>query len=299
MAARAVTELGPAATARDPETPQPEPLLALAMDGPPPQGGAPSASGTDAAAVADLLGRFGPELLVAALQMETRDAQAGVHGKSVEAAEARGELAEKERQEAIEAARKAAKKASGIFGLKGPIAKLVKAVVTVAATAASALSGGTLAGLAIAGAALMLAAGPVCKGLVKSGILNEKQAKWVSLGIQLAGMLLSGGAGLAQLGNPQTIASLAKTVAQVVQGAGQVAQGALQVRDGVFQRRHAGAMADAEAAKLDSDASGEAMNEAIAQLEDLFETFQRVQQRLRVGLDVQHEARLAATQARA
>lgn len=268
---------------------------AVAPAAPPP---AQPAAHADVAGLTQLLGSMGPGLLVAVLEARARDAQAASHGTSVRSAEALGELAETERQKAVHAAEKAARKSHKRLGLRGRIAKIVKALTTLVAVAASIVSGGAAAGLAVAGLALVYGAPLLTKGLVKAGVVPEKDAPWVELGLRVAGMALCAAADSTVASGPNMIdaAETLRRVGSAIDGAGDTIDGGLQMNAVALDREHANAMADADAASVQQQAASDRMQEAIDALREMFATFGRVHERLQAGLAAQDNARMAATQ---
>lgn len=107
----------------------------------------------------------------------------------------RSEISFDKERNSIEKARKTAKRIGTLMGLSKVLQKLLK----VALIAASAVAGGG-GGALLVGTLLTLAGGELTKVLQKSGVINGKQARLLTMAFELAGSALMGGGlgGLAQ-----------------------------------------------------------------------------------------------------
>jgi hypothetical protein len=251
--------------------------------------------------VEGLLRALSPDLLVAAVQIGARDAQASGASESVRGAQARGELSELERQDAMAQAARAAKKARRLLGLKRFLGKLVKAVAVAAAAAATVVTGGAASGVALAGAALVVGADLVAKACEKMGLVDGKAASRLAMGLRLTGALMSAGAGLAATAGTQAGAGLTKglrAALDATRAIAQTAEGGVAIGQGVAEGNRQGHLAKAEDARASSGAAAADMEAAVQALRDVLATFDRVQARLRATQTAQDEARRAALQQR-
>ena len=114
--------------------------------------------------------------------------------RDMQTAEQSREVSRLRHEEAVEAAKAAADRR--LSGAPRWLTQLVSVVISAVGVVAAAFTGGASLGLAIAGAVLLLAGGPIAKLGVKLG-MSEKAAGWLKLGIEVAGAALMLGAGLA------------------------------------------------------------------------------------------------------
>jgi hypothetical protein len=259
----------------------------------------PAGRGGDSAAAAlALLDTVSPELLVAAVQLEAREAQSALFGESVRGAEARTELAEMERQRAVEQARKAARKATKLLGLKKFLGRLVQVIAVAASVAASVASGGAAAGVAIAGAALVLGADLIAKGCEKMGLVDAEGGRRLALALRITGSLMSAGASAGAAVGAQAGSALLKSVRaglEVARGASQVSDASVGMRLHGLDREHANRLGDAEEARSHRDWASQDV-EALAQdFKDMLATLARVRAHMMGALEAQAEAGRAAT----
>ncbi|MFW5920541.1 MAG: hypothetical protein ACOCUS_01780 [Polyangiales bacterium] len=167
--------------------------------------------------------------LLRELQMALRELGRATKTQTIHNEQQTAEHQQELRMKALEAARKG----GGL--LPGKLGEVLKVVAVAAALAASAVTGGASLGLAVAGAALMLAGPEVTKGLVKAGVVDEKAAMGLDIAIQVVGAALMAGAGAAggaqtagQAGT-QAAAETGKATAQAGAEAAQVGAEAAQV----------------------------------------------------------------------
>lgn len=190
-------------------------------------GGAEGASPNDAASLLVTIAggleavAADPSLLVESLEVRRRDHQAETESARVKNAARDEKRASEARQKAI----RAAERTSGFLGLGKVLGKVLKAVVAAAVTAATVVTGGAAAPLAVAGLALVLGAGEIAKGLEKLGIIDKGDVKLLTTALEIAGSLLSMGAGLVG-GAASAGAGAATSAAQGAGGAGAAANAA-------------------------------------------------------------------------
>jgi hypothetical protein len=222
---------------------------------------------------------------------ETRERQSVA---DIRDADRRSIDAENERAESLRRARKAARKCGRLLR-RAPrwLRRLVRAVVTAVAAALSTVTGGATAALAVV---LIALAEPLAKGLQKAGVLGEKAAKWLTIGLQVAGAALSAGASLAGLSGTLG-AVIGASVPRAVSAAYQVVTTLVDVEAGVRTavagRRHDLAMIDAERAGITLSELEEQLGDGAATIRELYGQVERTMRRLLEGQDVLHDARLA------
>ncbi len=164
-----------------------------------------------------------PELALALMQWRSAEATGEAAEAGAERAEVDAESAERERRAAFRRAMKHARKASR--RLPRWVRRMISAVVSVAGAAGAAFSGGATAGLAIAGAVLLLASEYAPAVVEKLGG-SERLARGFQIGMQIAGAALSLGASgaasaAASAGEAaRSVADTAKLVTDVVEAAG-------------------------------------------------------------------------------
>jgi hypothetical protein len=203
------------------------------------------------------------------------------------------EHAELARKKALESAIKAAKKG----GFTDRLTKALKGIAVAVAAAATAVTGGAAAGLLIAGTVLAVTGDKIAQGLHKAGLIDEKTAAGLGMGLQLVGAAMGmAGAGMATAG-----ASVAQGVAQfqeaarLVNAGVQVAQGGSQMAGATFQHQHAGHMTDAAAQKLQVDGATDSMEQAVEILRESFEQFERASAHLMEAAEARQQAQYAAS----
>jgi hypothetical protein len=214
--------------------------------------------------------------LSAAVDRETRTTdQRGVDNDT-----ARDASAAREQREATDRAERASRRAGRFLG-NAPkwVKKLIEAVVVAAAATATAMSGGVAAGLAIAGAVLILSAEGIGKAAEKLG-MSPENARWLTLGCQIAGAALMAGGGLAASGATagtaaQTAQSVSETVSRVASSAQQIEQAVRGTGNAVATRTATLATADARAAGLESQEAQDALRALLDQMQASAARFER------------------------
>lgn len=225
-------------------------------------------------------------------QADQRDAATKAHAHT---AKAKSEIRHQKHllDKAIEAARKKSKRPRFLR-------KLINAIVSAVAAIATVMSGGALAGLAIAGMVLMFASEHLVKGLVKLGVLSSKAAGWLSLALRIAGSILTAAAG------PQGVKDATTAIAKFVASGAEVskytelavaaAEAAVDTHTAVWAKRETSTRLGARAAELRNDEAVAAMKEAVEKAIDDFQRFSRVSRRVMKLAELNGEARMAATQ---
>lgn len=176
----------------------------------------PSDVSIAAAAVALQRGSLDTDSLLLLMQTQMRDAGVERSEEGIETNRTRAE-----HQKAMqEIALQKAEEAGGFLGISGFLGDLLKAVVVIATTAVAAVcTGGVGAGLAVAGAVLILCAEPITDAAVAIGIVSKEDAQYFQLGVELVGAALTLGSGFAGGGAAagSTVATVASTGSQTAQ----------------------------------------------------------------------------------
>ncbi len=244
-----------------------------------------------------------PMIALGAVQARVRDQR--VESQETEAADSanRAEIAEAERQQQLEKARRALEKK--MRGLPRWLKGLIGAVVAAIGAVASAVTGG--ASVVLAGVALaFLLAGDVVNALVARGILPAKPASYIAIGLKIVGAVLSSIATLGAGGasSAATISSaaadwvkLADTVAQITKACVEVADGAIAISNSVKQFRADMAQAQAALQAAIRDEAREDIEDAVADMRGIHQSFTRVMQRLRLAVDAGGESGMTAANA--
>ncbi len=260
--------------------------------------------------------KLDPDSLLMQMQLRMRDA-------GVERAESGIELNQSraEHQKLMqEVALKKAEEAGGFLGLSGPLGDVLKAVVVIATTVAAAVcTGGVGAGLAIAGAALILCAKPVTHVAVELGVVSEEDASKFQLGVELVGAALTLGSGIvgggaaagssaanvvssaangaaagAQVVNvgAQTAEAI-KTVAETVKTVTQVLQAANGAAASVVQRIQTGYLLDGEEAGEEVEYANVLTDNQVALIKEIFAQSSRSHEQLERIRKERAEAQMA------
>ena len=250
-----------------------------------------------------------PAALLMGLQCRLRDQQSELLRTQASDAASQREALHDEKMKAMEKACNAESKAASLLGWMPPaLRQVLKVVVVIAAAAATALTGGAAAGLALAGAALILGAEPLSQLAVKLGWLEEKDARWLKLGLEVVGSLLMAGAGIAAVGGNAANAARAcasltkacKTVTSAVRIVGAVdgvAQGISEGGAAAFRHVANRAELRADALNLELDVQSEKIEAATDDLREELQAFARCARHLHEVVRTQGEARLAAARA--
>ncbi|MEO0323200.1 MAG: hypothetical protein AAF447_09600 [Myxococcota bacterium] len=168
-------------------------------------------------------------------------------------------FAHENQKAALDAARSAARRA----GRRMPkrLRRFLEITALVSGAALAPLTGGATAAVAIAGMALSMSAEHITKALVDAGLIGEDAARWVTLGLQLTGAIMSVTAMAAGASVVNAAANMGSTVAATAQKVNAIAQsvqsaieGTQRLVSGTREALRAGHVADAEHARLDADA---------------------------------------------
>jgi hypothetical protein len=231
-------------------------------------------------------------LLLAQQQLRQEGVARGT--SAAEAGEQDAAIATERQREAMEATQRAQRRANRLLG-GAPrwVKKLVAGIITAAGAVAGAFTGGVAAGLAIAGAVLILAGDAVTKILERAGIDPDKAA-WVGFAVKLVGTALSMGAGFA--GGATSAATSASAVRDGVMLATRILDTASTVSDvgmgtaaSVFTFQTSEASTDSDAAGLEVDLAQDAQGDAIEVVRDAHQTYQRVLERMQSWLSTQQQ----------
>ena len=219
-----------------------------------------------------------PLLMLAAMSGDIQADNRTNQQTAVEIETSAEELAAADRAESNERARRAAGRANRMLG-NAPkwVKKLIMSVVIAASAAATAATGGVAAGLAIAGAVLLIGAEGIAKAAVALGVSPE-HARFIQLGCQIAGAALMAGAGFAggataATGAVETARTTAQTAQAIVSTTIETTNAAIAVDQGIRTTGQAVATHRATQATTDAHAAGlevdRAQQATVALLEDM------------------------------
>lgn len=232
------------------------------------------------AQIAPIFASGDPAIMLAELSASVERETRSTDSRSADIDNAQDARAAREQTEANERAQRASRRAGRFLG-NAPkwLKKLIEVVVVAAAATATAMSGGAAAGLAIAGAVLILSAEGIGKAAEKLG-MSPENARWLSLGCQIAGAALMAGGGLAATGATagtaaQTAQSVAETVSRVVSGANQLEEAVRGAGHAVASRTATLATADARAAGVESEEAQDALRTLLEHMQTSAARFTR------------------------
>lgn len=261
-------------------------------------GPAEGAATAGAAALPFAFAGMDPSILVSIIQTELRDSSSLLGESQVEESALQAERMHDQEREALERAEEAGRRAERLMN-RAPkwVKKFVSAVISAVGVIAAAYTGGASLGLAIAGAALLLAADTLVPLLEKTGAINAEQAGWMSFGLKVVGTVLMccTGIGASSAANiaPQAVET-AGTVARTVESTLAAVDGSLDAASAKFEGDHGEAMIDAGASSVDLAAAEAALAEEIDELGDSMEFFSRIAGRMSALAEAEGNARQAA-----
>lgn len=239
--------------------------------------------------------------LASALRMENHETQETTVGIETAA----DERAVEEQNEARRRARSASRRAGRFLG-RAPkwLKKLITSVIVAASAAATALTGGAAAGLAIAGAILILGADLIKKVAIELG-MSERNASFLALGCQIAGAALMLGAGAAGAASStastaseavRTTQTVLRTITKSINAGVQLEEGVRNVGVTVANRQVADANIDGAHAGIESDRAQDALASVIDAMRETASRYQRVLAILEETMDARHQAQSALIQ---
>ena len=125
--------------------------------------------------------------------------------------------------------------------------------------------------------------------------VDDKWASGIELGMGVAGLVCSGGAGWAGAEQANEVLATTGRVATGVGGVAQAASGVATLRSAQYQEKEESTMTDALAAQLDAERMQRKLMQLISEIDDSEESDRNAMASLRGAIDARGEASLAAS----